>query len=140
MAVLKFDGYRVDSMSYSRNSKFSDFENKRKVTYHPEFEAHTIIHEDTDKAELTLNFKVPDDFPFLVEVTITGSFSYVKVEDKTGGGLKNFVQVNGSAILFPYIRAIVSQLTGMANEYTPLLLPTINIGAILAKHSRNESK
>ncbi|MCG4285599.1 protein-export chaperone SecB, partial [Lacticaseibacillus paracasei] len=99
-----------------------------------------IIHEDTDKAELTLNFKVPDDFPFLVEVTITGSFSYVKVEDKTGVGLKNLVQVNGSAILFPYIRAIVSQLTGMANEYTPLLLPTINIGAILAKHSRNESK
>jgi preprotein translocase subunit SecB len=42
----------------------------------------------------------------------------------------NYYKVNGVAILFPYLRSLISDMTSKGSE-TPIILPTINVAAML---------
>ncbi|MFT8410707.1 MAG: protein-export chaperone SecB [Schleiferilactobacillus perolens] len=129
MAVIKFDDYEVNSLKYERNSNYDDKSNISSFKYKPEFEVTSGVNEEEHKATVRLVFKTPADFPFHVEADISGHFTYNPDEDEAQIGFKRLLNVNGSAIMFPYLRALVSQITGMSNEFPSLILPTINLAA-----------
>lgn len=66
-------------------------------------------------------------YPFYLSFIIYGLF--------TNNGLNKedfhkVLEFNGTAILFPFIRSTVADITKTANNGTPLLLPTINVNAL----------
>lgn len=128
MTVLTFKGYRVKEMSYSRND---DFKGKGEVAYKPSFKSTIRLNEKTNEAIVILTFKTNNNFPFDLKVNIEGKFKYNADQDVQGVGAQRLLQQNATAILFPYLRAIVSQLSGLGNEYPSLLLPTVNIAKLL---------
>ena len=68
-------------------------------------------------------------YPFEMSVEIEGYFKG-NLEDKD----QDIAQYskNAVAILFPYVRALVSTFTANANV-TPLILPTVNVNKLLGK-------
>jgi preprotein translocase subunit SecB len=71
-------------------------------------------------------FKKVKNAPFSLEATIEGTFECADFEY-----LKKFSEVNAPAHLFPFLREIVAN-TSLKAGIPPLLLPPINLAAILA--------
>lgn len=71
--------------------------------------------------EMTINVS-NEDKSIQIEVKSIGYFEFdTVIEDKE----QLFVKQNAPAILFPYIRAHISALTGLSG-ISPIILPTIN--------------
>lgn len=72
-----------------------------------------------------MTIKIFDDekmeYPFRLEVIVVGQF---EIDGDVKNNVREF-QANAVAILFPYVRALVTNCTANANV-VPLILPTIN--------------
>lgn len=135
MTVLNFEGYRVTSMSYAQNNNFK--KPQKKLSFNPKFGV-KLVTNNASKAKVILTFTSENELPFNVKVTLEGDFKYNASEDEINLGFEKLLRKNATAILFPYLRAIVSQLTAMGNEYQPLLIPAMNIGALLENNEGND--
>ncbi|OEZ34866.1 hypothetical protein A6B36_09575 [Lactiplantibacillus plantarum] len=62
--------------------------------------------------------------PHDLTVTVAGIFS-LNIDDYPKDAVLNALVVNGTAILYPYVRSIVSVLTSLGSENS-VVLPTIN--------------
>lgn len=81
---------------------------------------------DSEKLIYSIDVQLYDGF----ELEMTGIFSIVK--DKENLNLEKFVQVNAPALLMPFVRELISNVTSR----TPLphfLLPPVNILALSKK-------
>lgn len=68
---------------------------------------------------------------FFVSATILGEFS-IKTQKTDEDYIYSFYKVNAVAILFPYLRALISDLTGRGSE-APIIIPTLNIIGMMEK-------
>ncbi len=93
----------------------------------------------TDKKTLisTLSitlFSTTKNRPFSMKVTVEGTFAGEDPEE-----LKRFSKVNAPAHLFPFVREIIGNTTMKAN-IPPLLLPPLNISAMVALQKQKKNK
>ncbi len=72
-------------------------------------------------------FKGVEDAPFYMEIEIIGYFELQGEDDITR------YEANAIAIMYPYLRAIVSTYTASAN-IAPVILPAINVNAMLKRN------
>ena len=84
----------------------------------------------------TAIFKNTENRPFNIFIKAIGFFS-VKDEGDIQI-LEEFSKINAPALMFPFVRETIADLT-LKSGYPPLLLPPINIVALIEK-SRNKSK
>jgi preprotein translocase subunit SecB len=75
-----------------------------------------------------IRIEATDKCPYDIECVISGHFK-VQSGSKKEDVLKMF-KVNTAAILFPYIRALISFVTSQ-NPTTRIILPPININALM---------
>lgn len=128
MVAINFEGYKSNKMIYQKNSSFIDFEdvnfeNNISFTFH--------IDDENEKAVVIIGLETgsleDEKLPFYIDVEVEGYFTYSAEEDETDAGFENFIRYNCAAILYPYLRSIISTLTNTANDFPPYNLPTINI-------------
>lgn len=86
---------------------------------------------------IELNLTVFDNmeeknYPFNIKVKVLGRFAI------HGENIENF-EINGIAILYPYLRAIVSTYTANSNIPT-LILPPINVSTYMQKEKEKKYK
>ena len=82
--------------------------------------------------EQGLENSIENNYPFELEIEITGFFT------TTGDAVDRF-KANAIAIMYPYVRAIVSTYTALAN-IPPLILPAINVNALLEQQNNNKKR
>ena len=85
--------------------------------------------EPTVNVTLTVGVTIPTtnaDEPMSVSVTMLGVFNIVGVPSNEV--VNNFGNINGPAILYPFIRESIASLT-MKADVPPVLLPTMNFAA-----------
>ena len=112
-SMLIFQKYVVDKVIFERNNDF-DFSQKAKIEF--------SINKKTDKTE--------NNYPFEMEVSITGFFEIENDSKEID------FEPNAIAILYPYIRAIVSTYTASANV-SSLILPVINVNKLIEDQEEN---
>ncbi|CAH0418891.1 protein-export chaperone SecB [Periweissella ghanensis] len=131
MSILNFQGYTVKQMEYLSNENFN--KNQQSVTLEPRLQSDIKI--EGTNIEITLSVKVgsvEDNLsPFFVSCTVEGIFVYQPSEDDTAMGIDNFAHNNAVAILYPYVRTIITSLTVNSNEFPAYIMPTINISELL---------
>lgn len=121
VSALRFHDYMVEELVFKRNSDVSSVD----VELHLSFEAQVSISPEKDKAFITLTCEIFDDTfeentaPFFIKITLRGFFD---CKDVT---IEKF-QVNGMAILLPYLRATISSVTAQAG-IKPVIIPPINV-------------
>lgn len=121
-SVLIFEKYVVNKIEFIRNEEFN-IDEKTKI----DFKILKNVKRFENKMEVTLDTIVfenakENNYPFEMKVQITGFFS---LENET----KINLEPNAVAILYPYVRAIVSTYTANANV-NALILPPINVNSL----------
>ena len=102
-------------------------------------EPNGIFEEDNKMFILTLNVLLKDKKSSLeVKMTVTGKFKY---ETNDIQELVPYLGFNAPAIIFPYIRAYITNITALGGM-SPIILPTLNMESVgkelLDKISSNE--
>lgn len=118
---LYFEDYIVNSVEFVVNKNFNSVENV-KIDFDISHE--TIVENNNMQISINLNvFKEMEknNYPFNIKVSITGYYRIDGEDDNI-----STYEKNGLAILYPYIRSIVSTYTANSNVPT-LILPPINI-------------
>ncbi|MCT6514739.1 protein-export chaperone SecB [Bacillus subtilis] len=125
--IITFNGFKLDHMSYRRSQE----NGQDQMNLSPKFMIFKIqSEEDASNFNIVLGVKVGGEesaLPFEAEVIVKGFFTFNSDEsiDYEIDDLQKFTLVNGSAILFPYLRSILTDITSKSN-HNPVILPTIN--------------
>ena len=118
---LRFISYNVVSLNFVNNEAFE------KAPVSIDFEVSSEIMKKSDTladVKITLNIfpdSVKNNYPFTMVLSVIGNFEIENVNDSS-----SLFEVNAVAIMFPYLRALVSTITANANV-PPLILPPINV-------------
>lgn len=103
--------FKIKNMSNSQKIKF-DFDINKEVEYNNN-SMNLLVFVDVFKNEVNA--------PFELSLAIRGIFEFFEnIEDK------EIFEKNAMAILFPYIRNIITNITSMSG-FPPLIIPTLNI-------------
>lgn len=124
-SVLRFNKYIVNKVSFKNNDNFKQSSERMSM----EFNIQKDISKKNNNMEVTLSAQIFNDaeknnYPFEMEVVLTGYFTEINNDTNVD------FEPNAIAILYPYIRAIVSTYTAAAN-ISPLILPAINVNKLL---------
>ena len=133
ISSLRFINYVVNDVKFKSN-KIQDDKKVLKLTF--DIVNSTKVNKERDKMEIIskLNvFKGQEESPFNMEVEISGFFELEGEDDITR------YEANAIAIMYPYLRAIVSTYTASANV-SPVILPAINVNAMLKNRKENKKE
>ena len=126
--VLQFEGYQIEKIIYEKNIETSD-ENNINV------EVSTGLNSERDKGKVELSINVLESNENRkLEISLVGFFTFSNVDDdkKT-----EILAINGTAILYPYIRSVSSMVTSQDSS-PAIILPTVNTINFLKNKSSNE--
>ena len=124
---LSLNKYIVKDIHFSINEKFT-FNQDVAREIHPEFTRH-IRKIDDNNALVNLIFCIDNEnlvLPFSMKIDIEGLFH---LENWERSELGSIMVTNTTAILFPYLRSLVSVITANAN-ISPYIIPVMNINAL----------
>lgn len=130
---MKFINYFVDNIEFKNNLKFEEGEVSIDFDVSPEF----LQGDDEQDLIVILNVSIFKDaaqhnYPFEMNIRLVG---YFKVIDENNDVDK--FKPNAVAIMYPYIRSIVTNYTANANV-NPLILPVININSLIRDKMKKE--
>lgn len=126
MAGLSFINYVVDEMYYKTNSAF-ELPEDESIEINEEIKAEIVIRSKSDAVvAMQCTLEENEKTPFSFDVKIVGYFEY-NSEEAEEIKFQDFLKANAVAILFPYLREVISNLTGKSNVYPNYNLPIRNI-------------
>ncbi len=131
-SILKFEKYVVDTIFYKVNNNYKVKQKEIELPF--SFDTEKKINDNKMEIQLGVNiFKDAEknNYPFEMNVILKGYFSL----EESSYNIQNF-EKNAIAILFPYLRAIVSTYTANAN-ITTVMLPAMNINKYFEKKYKN---
>lgn len=124
LSTLTFDNYLVTELSYKQNRKFDFDTDELDVP----FTIHAKVQLADDKeSAVTLTVHCGDEensaCPFLISVEVLGVFKFEEI----GESMEELATTSALAILFPYVRSLVSDLSSRSNVYPQFKLPLMNV-------------
>jgi|SRR5690625_1765754 len=129
-SILSFDSYSVIESIY-RHNPFVDLETedvspnfKLKIKYENEERRNAALFLTTELGDKELG-----ENSFYIKATILGVFSLERDDEVSEEFVNHMYRKNALAILYPYMRSLVSDLSSKGDEI-PIILPPINIGAM----------
>jgi preprotein translocase subunit SecB len=141
-SAFAFAGYTVERISFERNADCT--QHRLKLDYdidagEPEIEEKEDSYEGTLKLLATVfPSSQKQNYPFSLHVELKGYFAATASEKMTRKFFEQCLQKNGIAILYPYLRAMVTDASRMANV-TPVILPTMNVALYLKEKQKKSS-
>lgn len=132
-SVLRFDKYIVDEVVFKTNPEFNPTDDKLKINFSIKKD---VKHKDNGQMVVSLQVNIFEkanekNYPFEMMVQLRGFFT---MSDPTIN-----LDSNAIAILYPYIRSIVSVYTSSINV-PPLILPVINVNALIEQLENEKSE
>ncbi|MFA5575937.1 MAG: protein-export chaperone SecB [Tissierellaceae bacterium] len=134
-SALRFIDYYVNEIEFYNNESFEERTVKIDFSISHEIE-YSGNGDNTFYVTLTtVIFKdaVSNNYPFSMKVSLTGIF---EIDEDNIKNIERYAKINSIAILFPYVRSLISTYTANANVQ-PLILPPINVVNMLK--AENES-
>lgn len=132
-AAIELMNYEIEEIKYTR-SEYEENQSQSKF----QFSVEIGLSEDLEAGKVTLETLVPDNKEKRqISVRISG---YYKVNEVFGQDrlevLKELISVNGTAILLPYLRSIVSMVSTL--DGNSIILPTLNVFELLKQSEENQ--
>lgn len=127
-SILQFKDYTVNILKFEQH----DWEGDEDSAEIKQSLSRALRQGENGAFDALLNFKTcPKENgknPFDIEVQITGHFRIVSEDgaEADADTVSCMMNQNSYAILFPYLRAIITNLTATAN-IPPIVLPVINL-------------
>lgn len=138
LSSLQFDNYKVIELKYVLNPSAN--RNEEEVNLNPTFSVRIANDKnDQNKAAVRLSVEIGEEdiSSEVVRVEIIGFFTFHNHESFNREEISDIFKVNGTAILFPYLRSLVSDLTSKGDE-SPIIIPTINVNTFFEEEEEEE--
>lgn len=124
--VIYLDGYNIDEITYNNVSDRRNLVSKEE----PEFTFEFGFTEDLKNAIVKITVELSLENKEIL-VRMSGKFSIPEL-GFSENEIKGFVAQNGSAMLYPYLRSVVSIISTLDSP-TAVVLPTLNMIDEIAK-------
>ncbi|CEF18454.1 hypothetical protein NS341_11090 [Staphylococcus xylosus] len=137
-SVMRFESFRILEIEY----KFVEEMKEDNLTF--EVKTSNIEIDNINKShDLFIKLEMKDknkDKPYnrKIIVAVQGKFSFENTENSDIKVMEDLLRVNGTAILMPYIRTLISNLTAFDNSTDHVLLPTINVNSLLEDSEKED--
>lgn len=129
--VIKFENYQIEKINYCI------LEEEDKTDYKMEFSGTIAVSDDEKSGKVTFDLMIPDKHENRrIEVIITGYFSF-RDDIETEKEKKQYLGVNGAAILFPYLRTVVSMIT-VLDKSEAIVFPTLNFAELMKQSNKDD--
>ncbi|MDV7690057.1 protein-export chaperone SecB [Enterococcus gallinarum] len=136
MASITFKDFYVDFLEYKENPNFAnddtktlDVDIKPKADIVFKGDLAVILFESSFGSEENVNC------PFTANISLKSFFEYeVTKNDDDIKQLQLLLSQNALAMVYPYIRSLVSDLTLRSNKFPAFILPTINVVELMEKN------
>lgn len=128
---LSFLNYKVEEVKFKNNNEFKNNGEPINIDFNIKYK--TNINDNRMDVELIVKVfeeMKKNNYPFQLETKVIGKFM-IQGED-----IRRF-EINAIAILYPYIRAIISTYTANSNIPT-LILPPINVNKLIEDQERKD--
>lgn len=124
-SILQFLNYTVQELSFQNIPVSPD---KTEFELRPNIEK-KIEEASGGRYNVTLTFSLSpseeNELPFALYVSLVGHFKLNMKDEPTNAFKESILNKHAVAILFPFLRGIISQLTSCAN-IQPLIIPILN--------------
>ncbi len=131
---IHLKGSRIRSLTFSINNSYSHKDSEKKIDVHTDLKFKSDYDYKNKSINCVFLIKIGgDDFPFELLMEYEGLFGLNKRTSKRDAD--PICEINCPAILFPFLRECVAEITRRAG-FAPLLLPSINF--VKAKEDRLE--
>lgn len=126
--VIKFKGYSIEKLIYTKEDFVFSEEKDQNVEIQNgialSISVECGVTDDLKRGKVSLNIKSKhEDSNLSIVLDVDGYFDINGINELTE--IENFLLVNGTAILYPYLRSIISMVSSLdSNE--AIVLPTIN--------------
>lgn len=127
ISTFNFEGYAVDEIRFERNIDFNQEDSNMDIMT----QVSVSVDDEARQCAVTLvsqlfcdDTKPLSEKPFTLQVRITGKFS--TDESVEINQFNDLCRKNAPAILFPFLRSIVADITKSANVM-PVILPIMNL-------------
>lgn len=118
---MTFDHFSITSISFNINR---DFKSEKEVTISPEIEGKADYKKESRKLQVFMKVSLDSgNLPFYLTVEGAGVFTFDGEPDQKT--LNNVSSINAPAIIFPYIRETIADITRRAG-FPPLHLHPVN--------------
>lgn len=137
-SVMRFESFRILEIEY----KFVEEMEKDNLTF--EVKTSNIeIDNINERHDLLIKLEMKDknkdkSYNRKIVVAVQGKFSFENNENSDIKEMENLLRINGTAILMPYIRTLLSNLTAFDNSTDHILLPTINVNSLLEDSKKED--
>ncbi|ARJ50638.1 protein-export chaperone SecB [Staphylococcus lutrae] len=116
-------------------------ENTDRFEVESDFSAKVAFGEE--QAYIIMNCQIGNDdsqCPFIINIELTGIFDieFEKEDERDMEQLKQLLSQNAVAILYPYIRSLVSDITSKANAFDTFIMPVANIAKAMKENNKIE--
>lgn len=130
---ITFEHFGITSILFKINS---DFKKENEVTINPEMAGRTNYNKETRKLQAFIKVSLNSgNLPFYLTVEGLGTFTFDGEPNQNT--LKNVSSINAPAIIFPYIRETIADITRRAG-FPPLHLPPVNFVNLAKKGEQSE--
>ncbi|HEC2148858.1 protein-export chaperone SecB [Staphylococcus delphini] len=124
--VMNFQSFRL--MNVELNTVNQEKDENDKTSLRVNAGTTEINEEGVGQLELEINIaEKENEYLRDIKVKVLGIFEFPNIENNQGYDLDEILKVNGTAILFPYIRTLISSLTSLDDSTEHVLLPAINV-------------
>lgn len=135
-SIVKLKKYTVEKIEYELNKNF-DFSKPKTIKINPRF-SRSVHDLDEHTYEITLSVHIDcekerDEIPFQASITLSGKFFIESLESIPN---RESIIDNSTAILFPYLRALLTNITSNTS-LPPYMLPIMNISQLFKKDYKN---
>ena len=124
--VIDFKGYQINEIIYEKREKLIDVNELKREGNNLSSSVSISTTEDMKRAKITIETTVYDnrkEDSGNVFVSMDGYFEINEGFDDYD--IQEFLSTNGVAILYPYVRMVVSSVSSL-NAEDSIILPTIN--------------
>ena len=115
--VIIFNGYEIKYYNYKKKADLdSGIEDPFNVSVEPG------VTEDLKNGKISIHvlYELPE---VSIDIEVDGFFKINEITDPDK--ISEYLVVNGTAILFPYVRSMISMLSSLDSDKA-IILPTIN--------------
>ena len=142
ISTFQFTKYVFEELTFKLNKKYHP--NKEQNPVDLQFDIKTKIPSNcelSDKGWVILSCFIKNDQsnepPFELNAIMRGEFKTNVAVSKEK--MQKFLELNGVTAMFPFLRSAITDLTRIGN-LKPLLLPLINVGALVRKNKKDHTK
>lgn len=130
MDKTKQPGINFDGIILTEEKFWRDYSIPEDLSIDLEFQSSNSIEDNKATVEVFTNFKLVDDTQeFLtLDLKFVGFFS--TIEDEENMNIEKFIKDNSLALMYPYIREHITNITSKTG-IKPVILPPINLRAII---------